>query len=61
MNIWSTGAYPPGCTQRDVDETAPGYWDEDEQEYWESADEYDPEPEDMTNEDWLYWLEVVGK
>lgn len=24
----STGAYPPGCTQRDVDEAQPGYWDD---------------------------------
>lgn len=56
MDIWSTGAYPPGCTQRDVDEAAPGYWDEEEVE-----EEYDPEPEEMTDDDWLYWLEVVGK
>jgi len=59
--IWSTGAYPPGCTQRYVDEASPGYWDDDEQEYWESADEYDPEPEDMTEDDWRYWLEVVAR
>lgn len=26
----STGAYPPGCTQRDVDMAAPGYFDEEE-------------------------------
>ena len=24
----STGAYPPGCTQRHVDEASPGYWEE---------------------------------
>lgn len=29
----STGAYPPGCTQRDVDEAQPGYWDPPQQEY----------------------------
>jgi len=40
--------------------TPPEYEEEDEQEYWESADEYDPEPEDMTDDDWAYWLEVVG-
>lgn len=34
--------------------------DDDERDYCESADEYDPEPEDMTDDDWRYWLEVVG-
>lgn len=28
MSTFNTGAYPPGCTQRDVDEAQPGYWDE---------------------------------
>ena len=43
-------------------DTPPEYEeDEDEQEYWESADEYDPEPEDMTEDDWRYWLEVVAR
>lgn len=27
-----TGGYPPGCTQRHVDEAAPGYWDEPQEE-----------------------------
>lgn len=33
--------------------------DEDDRLYQESAD-YDPEPEDMTDDDWDEWLEVVG-
>jgi hypothetical protein len=61
MKHFSTGAYPPGCTQRHVDEASPGYWedDDDEQLYWESADEYDPEPEEMTEEDWAEWHSIV--
>jgi hypothetical protein len=33
--------------------------DDDEQLYWESADEYDPEPEEMTEEDWAEWHSIV--
>ncbi len=27
-----SGWLPPGCTDRDVDEACPGYWDEEEEE-----------------------------
>lgn len=27
MSTFNTGAYPPGCTQQDVDMAQPGYWD----------------------------------
>ena|SRR5215831_1707890 len=29
MTTFDTGAYPPGCTQRDVDMAQPGYWPDD--------------------------------
>lgn len=28
MSTFNTGAYPPGCTQQDVDEAQPGYSDD---------------------------------
>jgi hypothetical protein len=33
MTTFNTGAYPPRCTQRDVDMAQPGYWDELDDEF----------------------------
>lgn len=39
MTTFNTGAYPPGCTQRDVDMAQPGYWDWDDDRYDEPSEE----------------------
>lgn len=50
-----------GATEQDaIEHLIMNEGDEDEQLYQESADD-DPEPEDMTDDDWEEWLEVVGK
>jgi hypothetical protein len=51
MTTFNTGAYPAGCTQRDVDMAQPGYWDEPDDERSEN--------EILHEEAWNAWVDLM--
>lgn len=60
MTTFNTGAYPPGCTQRDVDMAAPGYWDSSEPDECETKAPCPACGGDGGHETWGAFCSVAG-